>query len=120
MQLKLGFRYKWVTLIMNSVTSVQYTVKVNNDFSGSFLPHRGLRHRDPLSPYLFLLCVEWLSRKLHSYVVSKNLTGIRICRGAPMISHLLFADDSIFFLEEKDQNIVYIQQSLGEYQLISS
>lgn len=36
-----------------------------------------------------------------------------------MISHLLCAYDSIFFLESKDQNIFYLQQSREEYQLIS-
>ena len=58
--LKMGFRKRWVHRIMECVTTVSYSFLVNGQLSVSMIPHRGLRHRDPLSPYLFLLCAEGL------------------------------------------------------------
>jgi hypothetical protein len=55
---KLGFARPFISLIMKCVISVSFRVKLNGRLSDSFLPSRGLRQWDPISPYLFLLCAE--------------------------------------------------------------
>ena len=59
--LKLGFDSRWVDLMMLCVSTVRYNVLVNRREVGPIIPKKGLRQGDPLSPYLFILCVEGLS-----------------------------------------------------------
>ncbi|XP_028125122.1 uncharacterized protein LOC114322024 [Camellia sinensis] len=81
-----------------------------------FRPTRGLRQGDPLSPYLFVLCVEGLSALITRAETSHRLTGMAICRGGPRISHLFFADDSLLFGVAKPEEILVIQGLLLEYE----
>jgi hypothetical protein len=65
-----------------------------------FTPSRGLREGDPLSPYLFLLCAECLIVLLAQAEAQEEIIGVKVCRDAPAISNLLFADDSLILMKE--------------------
>ena len=75
MLIKHGFDSRWVNLIMVCVTSVEYKVRFNSNETNPFLPTRGLRQGDPLSPYLFLLCAEGLSALISHEESEGNLKG---------------------------------------------
>uniref|UniRef100_A0A453EYZ0 Reverse transcriptase domain-containing protein n=1 Tax=Aegilops tauschii subsp. strangulata TaxID=200361 RepID=A0A453EYZ0_AEGTS len=96
---KLGFAQRWIDWIMTCVTSVRYSVKFNGTLLDSFAPSRGLRQGDPLSPFMFLFVADGLSAILKHGVASNSITPVKICRRAPGISHLLFADDTLLFFE---------------------
>ncbi|CAM8885121.1 unnamed protein product [Rhodiola kirilowii] len=119
MHKKMGFPEEWTELIMACVKSVSYTIRINEKISEEFRPERGLRQGDPLSPYLFLICAEWLAMKLRREQEEANLRGIKICRQAPEVSHLLFADDSVLFLRANLRNMANLKRILKVYEEIS-
>jgi hypothetical protein len=94
---RLGFSNKWIHWMMLCVSSVNYSALVNFEKVGPIIPGRGLRQGDPLSPYLFILITEGLTSLLKKSVACGDLHGVQICRGAPVVSHLLFADDCFLF-----------------------
>lgn len=115
MLLKLGFDDRWVQLIMACVSSVEYKVRFNSNETASFSPTRGLRQGDPLSPYLFLLCAEGLSALIAHEEEMGNLKGVKVCRDSPIISHLLFADDSLILMQANDGNANSLKRILDDY-----
>ncbi|MCI04126.1 RNA-directed DNA polymerase (Reverse transcriptase), partial [Trifolium medium] len=94
---RLGFGEKWVRWMMMCVSSVNYSVLMNYDKAGPIYPGRGLRQGDPLSPYLFIIVAEGLTTLINQAIGRGDMHGVKICRGAPMVSHLLFANDCFLF-----------------------
>jgi hypothetical protein len=115
MMLRLGFHSQWVDLIMECVTSVSYSIRVNSELTEELVPTRGIRQGDPLSPYLFLLCAEGLSSCLLHAEEIGGIEGIKVCRNAPSVSHLLFADDSLILLKADLNNAISLKQVLDTY-----
>ena len=94
---KLGFSERWIGLMLMCVTAVSYSVHINGEPKGKIIPTRGLHQGDPISPYLFLSCVEGLTAMLIKEESEGLISGVSVCRGASRISHLLFTDDCIIF-----------------------
>jgi hypothetical protein len=112
---KLGFDPTWIQSVMRCVTCVRYAVRVNGELTEPVVPSRGIRQGDPISPYLFLLCTEGLSSLLQQKEGRGELYGIRNGRLGPPISHLLFADDSIFFARSDDRSVDALKNTLKVY-----
>jgi hypothetical protein len=112
---KLGFAPDWINTVMRCVTNVRYAVRVNGELTAPVVPSRGIRQGDPISPYLFLLCTEGLSSLLFLKESLGVLQGVRNGRSGPPISHLLFADDSIFFARSDRKSVEALKDTLHVY-----
>lgn len=114
--LSFGFDSTWVKQVMACVSSVNFAVKINGELSENFKPTRGLRQGDPLSPYLFLFVAEGLSKILQRAVHNQELLELKCNRGAPGISHLLFADDSLLFFKATSQQAMVVKQCIAKFE----
>jgi hypothetical protein len=96
-----GFGDKWVFWISHCISSVCFSVLVSGSVAGFFNSSRGLRRGDPLSPHLFIVVMEALSKMLSIIVDSGRLLGFSMGSRPPVtkISHLLFVDDTVVFYE---------------------
>lgn len=112
----MGFCWKWINWIMLCVTTVSYEVYFNDSSIGPIIPKRGLRQGDPLSPYLFLLCVEGLSDLLNEAGERGNIHGCQVSPTAPVITHLLFADDSFLFFKANKEETRAVKAVLNKYE----
>lgn len=114
---KLGFAHHWVKWIMACVTTVRYTIKFNGTLLSTFAPSRGLRQGDPLSPFLFLFVADGLSCLMEEKVMEGSLSLVHVCRRAPGISHLMFADDTLLFFKANNDQARVTKEVLHDYAL---
>jgi hypothetical protein len=100
---------------MACVSSVKYSVRFNYMETDIITPTREIRQGDPLSPYLFLIVAEGLSCLIQQVEERGDLEGIKVCREAPMLSHLLFADDSLILMHAYKSNADCLRDIFGMY-----
>jgi hypothetical protein len=74
---EMGFHKRWITRIMLCISIVNYQVKGNQFLTEVITPQRGLR-QGPLSPYIFILCVEGFSSLLNRVEEEGEIEGIKI------------------------------------------
>ena len=94
-----GFSEKWRKWIRYCISTVKFSILINDSPSDFFGSSRGLRQRDPLSPLLFDIVMEALSCMLDVAAFTGKFSGFSVGSTAGpsvMVSHLLFADDTDF------------------------
>lgn len=100
---------------MECVSSVSFTLLVNESLTSTSHPTQGLRQGDPLSPYLFLLCANILSVSLLQAKYSNKIKGVRVGRSGIPFTHLFFVDDSLLFFKNDRNSLGNIQSILNWY-----
>jgi hypothetical protein len=75
--LALGFSHSWNHLIEQCLSTTSFSVLIDGSPHGKFSPSRGLRQGDPLSPFLFILGSEVLSRLINREEVAGSFMESR-------------------------------------------
>lgn len=98
------------------MTTVTYNIVQGTNEMETIVPTRGIRQGDPLSPYLFIICAEVLSSLIRNYESKHWLHGIKICGRAPVISHMLFNDDSYLYCKANTEEAWKVVELLQVYE----
>ncbi|KAL5543569.1 hypothetical protein UlMin_007353 [Ulmus minor] len=110
-----GFDARWVGWVSKCISSATMKLLINGAYVRDIKPKRGLRQGDPLSPYLFILCTEILSRMFMSKVENDMIHGFKLARGGPPLHHLLFADDIFVFGKACFTEARHIKETLDSF-----
>ena len=113
---KMGFPVGWIKRVMSYATTPSFSIMVNRKPYDMIQPSRGICQGDPISPYLFLLCVEGLNALLKKAKSEGRTKGVSICRGAPKVTNLMFADDSLLFCQATQAEGETIAKILQNYE----
>ncbi|XP_071736948.1 uncharacterized protein [Rutidosis leptorrhynchoides] len=113
-----GFGAKWIKWILSCLNSTSISVLINGSPIYQFFPKRGVRQGDPLSPFLFILAVEGLNQLLKNATKKKLINGVEVGNDKVVVSHLQYADDTIFWKMEQNRAKWWWRFLLGENVLL--
>ncbi|KAK4406396.1 hypothetical protein Sango_0646100 [Sesamum angolense] len=101
---KMGFPARFIALIKHAIEHCWFTILVNGEPFGFFKSSQGLRQGDPISPALFILALEALSRGLN-HLFAQNLDMLYQTGCKTRVTYLAYADDIIIFTRCEEQSL---------------
>ena len=104
-----------IELIMSCISSMTTTILFNGGTMDPIIPSRGIWQGDPLSPYLFILCMDWLGQLIEGKCVENLWNPVKSSKSSPSFSHLFFADDLVLFAKANQANCSTIRDVLDEF-----
>ena len=108
----------FISWIKACVTTPSYSIALNGELQNFFPGKKGIRQGDPISPLLFIIDVDILSKMLDKGAINGRF-GIHPECEAPLITHLSFADDVLIFFDGIAESLRGILEILEEFRLIS-
>ncbi|RVW42450.1 Transposon TX1 uncharacterized 149 kDa protein [Vitis vinifera] len=119
---RMGFGHKWINWMKWCWSTASFSILINGCPTGFFRSSRGLRQGDPLSPYLFLFAMEALSQLLSRARNEGFFFGFKVGgrgREGLIVSHLLFADDTLIFCDADAVQLQYLSWTFMWFEAIS-
>lgn len=105
----------FLRLLKACICTTSFMVGYNGTVSGFFKGKRGLRQGDPLSPYLFVIAMNYLSLMLDTQARSGHLAYHHNCHKTKL-TQLSFADDLLIFIDGSIESVQRVLQILHEFE----
>ncbi|XP_070021738.1 uncharacterized protein [Nicotiana sylvestris] len=115
----MGFTERLIGIVFGLVSNNLYSILINGQAHGFFKSSRGVKQGDPVSPNLFILAAEALSRGLNALHTNLYFCGFGMPKWSPKINHLSYADDMIIFPSSDETSLMLIMQVLNAYEVAS-
>ena len=112
---ELNLPSKLVDIIEKCVTTPSMKLLWNGEEAGVINPSRGVRQGDPMSPFLFVLCMEKFAHMIQERINANNWAPIKLGKNGPPISHLFFADDVILFAEASIHQAMEVKNCIDKF-----
>ncbi|XP_030478094.1 uncharacterized protein LOC115695144 [Cannabis sativa] len=109
----LQFPVPFVKLIIQCISTPRFSLMFNGTLHGFFESKRGLRQGDPISPLLFVIGVEYLSRLIGKVRDKEDFCFHDRCTELKL-NHLTFADGVILFSKRDERSVSNMEQSVVE------
>ncbi|XP_070017599.1 uncharacterized protein [Nicotiana sylvestris] len=113
---KMGFIERLIGIVFGLVSNNWYSILINGQAHGFFKSSRRIKQGDPVSPTLFILAAEALSRGLNALHTNMYFCGFGIPKWSPKINHLAYANDMIIFSSSDETSLLLIMQVLKAYE----
>ncbi|CAN1293028.1 LINE-1 retrotransposable element ORF2 protein [Linum perenne] len=110
----MGFPDMYLNWLRACVQTISYSVSVNGGLHGFFPAKKGVRQGDSLSPYLFVIAIEGLSRLLDLEGMARNLPYHPQCLKLKL-THLAFADDMMIFTNGSVYGLEVLLSTLNKF-----
>ena len=104
-----------IDIIMSCISMVSTSILFNGEALDPIYPSRGIRQGDPLSPYLFILCMEFLGHLIEEKCNAKLWQPVKASCGGPTFSHLFFADDLVLFAKADHINCSAVRDVIDAF-----
>ncbi|XP_028216534.1 uncharacterized protein LOC114398549 [Glycine soja] len=111
---EIGLPTKFVNWIMLVVSTVSYRFNVNGNYSNIMKAQRGVRQGDPISPYLFVIIMEYLDRVLYKMQRNPDYNHHAKCEKLS-ITHLTFADDILLFSKGDTISVEIMMEAVNKF-----
>ncbi|GAU28861.1 hypothetical protein TSUD_21990 [Trifolium subterraneum] len=98
-----GFMSIFSSWISEILLSAKLSVLVKGKSVGFFSCTRGVRQGDPLSPLLFCIAEDVLSRSISKALLDGKLSPMSLCRNVVIPTHVLYVDDIMVINKQKSK-----------------
>ena len=114
-----GFSNQFVSWILSIFDSARLSIMINGTSHGFFGCSRGVRQGDPLSPLLFVIAEDFLSRFITKLCDKGEIHAISSPRACKAPTHFLFADDVLLFTKASLEDLDAISHAFKLYGFLS-
>jgi len=111
-----GFPERWITWLKGCISSPSFSIILNGSPAGFFSRNRGTRPGDLLSPYIFVIVMEFWQIQIDLALASGRIQPVRR-DSHNYVTHLLFADDMLVFVKANKGSLRELNKVIDDFSL---